>query len=221
VLPPRIRLALTVAVLCAAVMVVIVILASPNGGNTGATPVKTGQFYGATLPPTFPAVNFSLPDQNHRTIRLSAYSGEVVAATFVYSTCQNTCPIIVQQLSQAINELPHPIAALAISVDPRQDTPTNVKNFLVKEQVLNQLHYLVARRSVLAPIWKQFGIRPQLKVNSGKSDHSVDLVLFDKAGRARVGYEDLSTMDPDAIAADIRTLQSEPVPAHPPARKDL
>ena len=220
-LSPRIRLALTVAALCATVMVVIVILARPNGANTGATPVKTGQFYGATLPPTFPAVNFALPDQNHRTIRLSAYSGQVVAATFIYSTCRDTCPIIVQQLSQAINELPHPVAALAISVDPRQDTPTNVKNFLVKEQVLNQLHYLVAARAVLAPIWKQFGIRPQLKVNSTKSDHSVNLVLFDKAGRARVGYADVSTMDPDAIAADIRTLQSEPTPTHPPARKDL
>lgn len=220
-LAPRVRLALTVAALCATAMVVIVILASGGSANTGSAPVKTGQFYGATLPPSFPAVNFALPDQNHHTIRLSAYAGQVVAATFVYSTCQDTCPIVVQQLSEAVDELPRAIPTLAISVDPRQDTPTNVKSFLVKEQVLNRLHYLVAKRRVLAPIWKQFGIQPQLKVTSSKSDHTVDVVLFDKTGRARVGYQALSTMDPDAIAADIRTLEAESTPRKPPRRKYL
>ena len=74
---------------------------------------------------------------------------------------------------------------------------------------------------MLEPIWKQFGIQPQLKVNSSKSDHTVDLILFDKTGRARVGYQDLSQMDPDAIAADIRTLEAEPLPRVLPKRVDL
>ena len=220
-LAPRIRLALTVAVLCATAMVVIVIATAGTGSSAGSSPVRTGSFYGATLPPSFPAVDFALPDQNHATIRLSAYAGQVVAATFVYSTCQNTCPIVVQQLSQAIGELPHAIPEIAISVDPKQDTPTNVKSFLVKQQVEGVLHYLVAARATLAPIWKQFGIQPQLLVNSSKSDHTIDVVLFDKSGRARVGYQDLSTMDPDAIAADIRTLQAQPAPKHPPTRRYL
>jgi len=222
VLAPRIRLALTVAALCAAVIVVIVILARPNGDNTGATPVKTGQFYGATLPATFPAINFALPDQNHHTIRLSAYSGQVVAATFIYSTCATTCPDIVAQLTQAINELPHPITALAISVDPTQDGATNVSSFLLRAQALSALHYLVAKRSVLAAIWRQFAITPQRPVKSARADFTVKVVLFDKIGRARVSYSGLAALDnPDVIAADIRTLQSEPMPAHPPARKDL
>jgi protein SCO1 len=220
---PRLRLALTVATVCASVMVVIVIVATRTGVSTAGSsaPVKSHGFYGATLPPSFPAVDFALPDQNHRTIRLSAYAGQVVAAVFIYSTCQNTCPIVVQQLTQAINELPHSVAAIAISVDPKQDTPANVKTFLIKEQVFTQLHYLVSSRSVLEPIWKQFGIAPQQKINSSTSDHTVDLVIFDKTGRARVGYQDLSTMDPDAIAADIRTLQAQPLPAILPTRKYL
>jgi protein SCO1/2 len=220
---PRLRLALTVAVVCATAMVAIVILAARSGVATlsGAPIVKSDGFYGFRLPSTFPAVNFALADQHHQIIRLSAFAGQVVAATFVYSTCQNTCPIVVEELSQALDELPHQIPALAISVDPKQDTPTNVQAFLIKQSVTTQLDYLVAKRSVLEPIWKQFGIQPQLKVNSSKSDHSVDLVLFDKTGRARVAYQDLSTMDPDAIAADIRTLQAEPIPKVLPKRVDL
>jgi len=220
---PRLRLALTVAVVCATVMVAIVIAAARDNVGTagGSAPVKTDGFYGALAPASFPAVDFALPDQHHRTIRLSDYAGQVVAVVFIYSTCQNTCPIVVQQLSQAVDELPDPIPELAISVDPKQDTPTNVQAFLIKESVYTQLHYLVAKRSVLEPIWKKFGIQPQIHVNSSKSDHTVDLVLFDKTGRQRVGYQDLATMDPDAIAADIRTLQSEPTPTVPPRRLDL
>jgi protein SCO1/2 len=220
---PRLRLAVTVAAVCATVMVVIVIVSARSGLGTanGSPEVKVRGFYGATLPPSFPAVDFALPDQNHETIRLSAYAGQVVVATFIYSTCQNTCPIVVNELSQAINELPHPVPALAISVDPKQDTPANVQAFLTKEQVVGQLHYLVAARAKLAPIWKQFGIKPQTKINSSNSDHTVDLVIFDKTGRARVGYQDLTTMDPDAIAADIRALAAEPVPKTLPKRVDL
>jgi len=222
-MPPRIRLALTVAVTCAAMMVVIVILAAGQGtGNAGGAPlVKTGRFYGATLPADFPAVDFALPDQDHHLIRLSDYAGQVVVATFVYSTCQNVCPIIVQEIAAAIAELPRRVTALAISVDPKQDTAANVQAFLVKEQVARSIHYLVAPRSVLAPIWAHFGVAPQRIVNSPKSDHSVDLLIFDKSGRPRVGYTDLNTLDPDVIAADIRTLQAQPPAASPPRRVQL
>jgi cytochrome oxidase Cu insertion factor (SCO1/SenC/PrrC family) len=94
----------------------------------------------------------------------------------------------VQELSQALDELPHPIPALAISVDPKQDTPANVQAFLIKEAVFTQLHYLVAPRPVLEPIWKKFGIQPQLKVNSSKSDHTdrSDPVRQDRSGARRL-----------------------------------
>jgi protein SCO1/2 len=210
-------------VACATAMVVIVTLAARSGVGTatGSPLTKTDGFYGFPIASNFPAVDFTLPDQHHKLIRFSAYHGQVVAVTFIYSTCQNTCPIVVQELSQALDELPHSIPALAISVDPKQDTPANVQAFLIKEAVFTQLDYLVAPRAVLEPIWKKFGIQPQLKVNSSKSDHTVDLILFDKTGRARVGYQDLSAMDPDAIAADIRTLQAEPLPKVLPKRIDL
>ena len=87
--------------------------------------------------------------------------------------------------------------------------------------MVDSLHYLVAPRATLEPIWRQFGIQPQLIVNSSKSDHTIDVVLLDKSGRARVGYQDLTTMDPDAIAADIRALQAQPARRRAAARRYL
>jgi protein SCO1/2 len=219
---PRLRLALTVTLLCAAAMAAIVATAPGNGATAGgAAPTKTGRFYGATLPASAPAVDFALTDQNGRTIRLSSYRGQVVAIAFLYTTCANVCPDVVAQLMQAIGELPHPIQALAISVDPGQDNATNVKSFLLRAQVLSQLHYLVARRSVLEPIWRQFGIRPQRKLKSSKPDFTVEVVLIDKTGRPRVRYTGTAQMDPDAITADMRTLQALPQPRVAPRRVDI
>jgi len=217
---PRVRDALAVAAASAAAIATIVsVAAGANGASAGGAPLtRTDGFYGFALPPAFPAVDFALRDQSGSVIRLSSYSGRVVAAAFVYSTCANVCPLVVQQLKAAIDELPRPVPALAISVDPRQDTPQNVSAFLIREQVVGLLHYLVAPRATLAPIWRTFGIQPQLAVKSATSDHSVDLVIFDKTGRARVGYTDLATMDPDAIAADIRTLEAQPLPRSLPRR---
>jgi protein SCO1/2 len=222
VLNARIRIALTVAVLCTAAIAGIALAAPGAGSSTGSTPVKTGMFYGATVAPTVPAVDFALRDQNGQLIRLSGYAGSVVALTFLYSTCANTCTSIVSQLSAAIDELHRPISALAISVDPNQDSTTNVKSFLLHQQALASLHLLVAKRSGLEPIWKLFGITPQRQLKSAKADFTVEVVLIDKTGRPRVRYGGLAALNnPDAIAADIRTLEAQPMPKHPPTRRDI
>jgi protein SCO1 len=218
-----VRLALTVAVACATVMVAIVILSVRAGAGTGSSDLqqRSHGFYGSLMPASFPAVDFALRDQSGKTIRLSDFRGQVVAAAFVYSTCASTCPIVVEQLKNAADQLPHPIPMLAISVDPKQDTPANVNTFLVKEQVVGQLDYLVGSRRALAPIWKKFGVQPQLAVNSSKSDHSVLVLLFDGAGRARVAYSDINEMDPGYIDADFYTLQHERLPSPLPKRVAL
>lgn len=220
---PRLRLALTVTVLCAAAIVVIVTLSANSAvSGSGAVPSqKVNGFYGPTAPSSQPAVNFALTDQTGKTVSLAQYRGQVVMLTFVYSTCADTCPVVVSQMRGALNELSKRVPALAVTVDPKQDTPANVSAFLIKEDMLGQMQYLVGSRHELEPIWRFFGIQPQLAVNSSKSDHSILVELLDKTGKPRVGYTDVTQMDPDAIAADIRTLQAEPLPKTPPKRRQL
>jgi protein SCO1/2 len=220
---PRLRLALTVAVTCAAAFVAIVTLTANSGvsGTTGTATQLVNGFYGPTLPASFPAVDFALRDQNGKTIRLSQYRGQVVVLTFVYSTCQDVCPVVVEQIRGALNDLRHRVPAIAVSVDPKQDTPQNVNAFLIKENVSGQLEYLVGPRRELSPIWKEFGVQPQINVNSSKSDHSIDVVLLDKTGKGRVGYTDINQMDPDDIAHDIERLQAQSLPKRLPKRVRL
>ncbi len=222
-LHPRVRLALTVAVLCATALVLIVTL-SANSGNSGGGTLPSqlvNGFYGPTAPPSIPPVNFTLRDQTGKKVSLEQYRGKVVILTFVYSTCQTTCPVVVAQIRGALGELRTRVPAIAVSVDPQQDTPANVSAFLIKEDVLGQLHYLSGPRRALAPIWHFFGVQPQIKVKSSNSDHSVLVELLDKNGKPRVGYTDVTQMDPDAIAHDVRRLQAQPVARIPPKRRQL
>ena len=153
-------------------------------------------------------------------MRLSDYAGRVVILTFLYSTCQDTCPLIAQTIRGALDQLGRPVPAVAVSVDPTDDTPLNARRFLVKQSVVGRLEFLLGTRRALGADLAAFGIAPQTAGQGTRSDHSVDTVLIDAAGRPRIGYQsDLLT--PEALVHDIRRLEAEPVPALRPARVEL
>ncbi|MGI8802596.1 MAG: hypothetical protein DLM67_19375 [Candidatus Nephthysia bennettiae] len=217
-MPPRVRLALSVLV-GAVVGVLAVVVATGGPGRPAPLNLVDG-FAGAQLPPAIPPADFALHDQDGRLVRLSDYAGKVVILSFLYSTCQDTCPLIAQQIRGALDQLGRPVPALAVSVDPTQDTPLNVRRFLLKQSVTGRLRFLLGSRAALAPIWHGYGIGPQTPGQGSRSDHSVDVVLVDRTGRARIGFP-ADLLSPEPLVHDIRALEALPLPAHPPARVKL
>ena len=220
-LPPRVRLALSICVGAGVgVFAVLVLTGGPGSSPPNADAIPANGYAGALLPPTIPPADFTLDDQDGHPTSLSDYKGKVVILTFLYSTCQDTCPLIAQQIRGALDQLHEQIPALAVSVDPQQDTPLNAQRFVVKQSVAGRLRFLLGTTSQLAPIWHAYGIRPQRATQSTRSDHSVDTLLIDKAGRARVGYQ-ADELAPEPLAHDIRRLMAEPTPTHLPGRVRL
>lgn len=222
-LPPRVRLALSICVgAIVGVLAVVIVTGGAAGGGAAQGLSLTDGFAGARLPPNIPPPDFTLRDQDGHVVRLASYAGKVVILTFLYSTCQDTCPLIAQQIRGALDQLGGTTAvpALAVSVDPTDDTPLNAQRFLFKQSVVGRMSFLLGTRAQLEPIWRSFGIAPQTARSSTRSDHSVDTILLDKAGRPTVGFQaDLLT--PEALAHDVRRLEAQPAPAHPPARAQL
>jgi protein SCO1/2 len=217
-LPPRVRLALGVGLGCLVGVLAVVVLAGGPGPTTDLQLVEG--FAGAQRPPQIPPDDFALRDQDGHRVRLSDYAGRVVILAFLYSTCQDTCPLIAQQIRGALDQLGRPVPALAISVDPSADTPLNARRFLVKQSVAGRLRFLLGSRAELAPVWRGYFVKPQTPGSSSRSDHTVDVVLVDKAGRQRIGFPS-DQLTPEALAHDIRRLVAEPPPTHPPARVQL
>jgi protein SCO1/2 len=198
----RARLALLVAAAgCLGVLAV-------GTARTGSSSDPATGFAGALRPPGIPPTSFTLRDESGRPVTASGFRGQVVVLTFLYSTCQDTCPITAQQIRGALDELPHDVPALAVSVDPRGDTPDNARRFLAKEHLTGRMRFLLGSRAELAPLWRTHGIAPQGPGRGPRFDHSAEVILLDRAGRQRIGFP-TDQLTPDGLAHDIRRLQAE------------
>jgi protein SCO1/2 len=204
VLHPRLRLALTVLIACCAAAILAVVVAA-QGRDSKPLVIQHG-FAGALRPPQIPPMDFSLRDQDGKVASLRAYRGQPVILTFLYSTCQNTCPIIADQIRGALDDLGHDPPALAVSVDPAHDTPETAKHFLLRHSVYGRMRFLLGTRAQLAPIWKTYGISPQTK----SYDHSAYVLLIGKDGRQRVGFP-VSELTPEGLVHDVNVLQAQQI----------
>jgi protein SCO1/2 len=187
-MPARVRIALFVtAVLALAAAALVTLLARPGEGDGG----DGAAFAGAQRPAIPPS--------------LSDYRGEVVVLTFLYTTCRDTCPLTATQIRGALDDLGREVPALAVSVDPVNDTPERARRFLFTRGLAkDRMRFLLGSRAQLQPVWKAYGIRPQ-----GEAfDHSAYVLLIDRRGRQRIGFP-VQQLTPEGLAHDIRRLQAE------------
>jgi protein SCO1/2 len=197
--PARLRLTLVVATIClVAVLAGVVLLGDGDGSSAAAGPHG---FHGGIRPPDARAADFALRDQDGKLATMRQYRGDDVVLTFLYSTCEDTCPLTAQQIRGALDQLGRDVPVLAISVDPAGDTPLHVKRFLVEQRMAGRMRYLTGTHAQLAPIWRAYGIQPQ-----GKGfEHTASTVIVDGDGAQRVGYL-TDQLTPEALADDLRAL---------------
>jgi protein SCO1/2 len=196
--PTRVLYALATLGLCAAAAVTGVWIAASRGAEE--TGPKTA-FAGALRPPDARAPDFRLRDQDGKPVSMADYRGRTVVMTFVYSTCEDTCPAQVQSIRGALDKLGRDLPVLAISVDPRNDTRERARQFLLEQHVTGRVRFVLGSERELAPVWRGYGIAPQ----RGKLDHSAYVVLVDASGRQRIGFPH-SELTPDGLASDLRRL---------------
>jgi protein SCO1 len=198
--PARVRLALIVfASLSILGAAGVIVFAKPDP----APKVGADGFAGALSPADIPVREFHLRDQDGKPASLRQYRGKVVVLTFMYSTCQDTCPITAQTIRGALDQVGHDVPVLAVSVDPANDTPDTAERFLVKQSMsAGRMRFLLGTRAQLQPVWKAYGIQPQ-----GKGfEHTAYVAVLDKTGRQRVAFTIDHLTDRD-LAHDIRRLE--------------
>jgi protein SCO1/2 len=199
--PARVRLALIVfATLSILGASGVILFAKPEP----ATRVSADGFAGAVSPSDIAVRDFSLRDQDGTPVSLREYRGRVVVLTFMYSTCQDTCPVTAQTIRGALDQVGHDVPVLAVSVDPAHDTRDSAERFLVKQSMsAGRMRFLLGTRAQLQPIWKAYGIQPQ-----GKGfEHTAYVAVLDQTGRQRVAFTIDHLTDRD-LAHDIRKLEA-------------
>jgi protein SCO1 len=202
--PTRLAYALLTLTLCATAAVAGVFIASR--GNDGADGVAVGAtgWAGFIRPPGAKAPDFALRDQDGKPVTMAAYRGRPVAVTFVYSTCEDTCPALVDQVRGALDDAGVDVPLLAVSVDPANDTEARARRFLNERRMTGRARFLLGTREELAPVWRGYGVQPQ----TDDLEHSATVVLVDAQGRQRVGFPH-DQLTPEALAHDLERLTAE------------
>lgn len=199
----RVRLALMLAttfVLVAALAIVVF-------GPTGSASSPRG-YQGALSPPSIPPQDFVLTDQDGARVALSDFRGQTVAVTFLYSTCEDTCPTAATTIRAALDELGDDgVPVLAVSVDPANDTPERARRFLNDRRLTGRMRFLLGSRDELAPVWDGYGIQPQ----GEDFEHSARIVLIDGTGRQRISWP-IGEVTEAGLANDLRLLAAEAAP---------
>jgi protein SCO1/2 len=160
------------------------------------------RFEGAVMPEGVRAPDFDLRDQDGEPISMREFRGDPVIVTFLYTTCEDTCPLQAQTIRGALDQLGHDVPAIAIAVDPPRDTPERARAFLVEQRAVGRLDFVLGSRAELGRLWDGFAIRPQ----SVTQEHQARITLVDPRGYQRVGYPG-SQATPERLAHDLRLLE--------------
>jgi protein SCO1/2 len=181
-----------------------IVLAATSGGDESEPVAPDNEFAGASMPQGLFAPDFELRNQEGERVSMRSLRGRPVVVTFLYTHCVDSCPIQAQTVRGALDELGHDVPALAIAVDPRNDTPQSARKFLAEQRATGRLDFVLGSRAQLRPVWDGFGVRAQ----SITQEHDARITLVDARGIQRVGYPG-SEATPERLAHDLRLLERE------------
>jgi len=189
----------------AAVALGAIVLAATSSGGDEQPVAGSNEFAGATMPADLRAPDFELRDEQGDPVSMRSLRGSPVVVTFLYTHCQDTCPITAQTIRGALDDLGHDVPAIAISVDPPNDTPASARKFLAEQRASGRIRFVLGTRGQLRPLWKGFGnITPQ----SVTQEHLARVTLVDANGFQRVGYPGAEAT-PERLAHDLRLLERQ------------
>jgi protein SCO1/2 len=146
-----------------------------------------------------------------KPVTLSEYRGKAVLVTFLYANCPTVCPLIASNLRVALNMLGRrdsQVQVIAVSVDPRGDTPANVARFVREHGMLGRMQYLIGSAAELAPTWAAWHVGSSREV--GQPDlvaHSALVYGISASGRLTTIYP--ATFEPSEIAHDVPKLAAQ------------
>jgi protein SCO1/2 len=188
----------------------LVVLASLMLAQPHDAPVSAAQQ--PPLPKIAPAPDFTLTSQDGATVRLVDFRGKVVAVTFIFTLCTQTCPVLTPMMSFVQDRLGIDfgtrIVFVSITVDPERDTPEVLKQYA---QAFGAdpagWSFLTGDPAVIQQVTRRYGVYAA-KTENGDVDHTFLTSIIDAKGVLRVQYLGVR-FDPEEFRRDLLSLTKE------------
>jgi len=167
---------------------------------------------GEILPKIKPAPEFTLTNQEGKRIVLKELRGKVLAITFIFASCADTCPLLTAKMAGIQNRLGadfgKKVHFVSITVDPERDTPEVLRRYAEGHKANPAgWAFLTGTPAEIREVAKRYGIYHK-KTPRGDVDHTFLTSLVDQKGTLRVQYMGVQ-FKPDEMLRDIQSLTRE------------
>ena len=158
--------------------------------------------------------NFSLTNQNGKTVTQEDYANKIYVADFFFTTCQSICPIMTDHMVQIQNQLidDDDVLLLSHSVTPKIDSVAQLKKYALEQGVLDikwnlvtgdkKEIYELARKSYMA-------VKTDGNGDAYDMIHTENFMLIDKKRQIRGYYDGTKPEEIQRLLEDIKILKQE------------
>jgi cytochrome oxidase Cu insertion factor (SCO1/SenC/PrrC family) len=191
-------------------------LAGTGGSGAGAT---GGAAPGPPAPPNAPAVTaspsaviglthlagirapaISLQNQSGARWTLAGAKGKVVVLTFFNAECDDICPVLAREITQADQLLGHrrtDVDFVVVNSDPLETSLTPVPPALTQTGLagLTNVTFLNGPLTDLSAVWKHYGVTVALDNTNRVVTHNDVMVFIDPTGSLELGASPFANED--------------------------
>ena len=157
--------------------------------------------------------DFSLVNQNGKTITQADYENKIYVADFFFTTCQTICPIMTDNMVIIQEKLKNDNQVLLLShtVTPEIDDVPQLKKYAVKKGVNDAKWNLVTgdKKEIYDLARKSYLAAKDVPFSDNDLVHTENFVLVDKKKRIRGFYDGTDSESIEKLLDDIRILKQE------------
>jgi protein SCO1/2 len=155
-----------------------------------------------------------LTDAEGKSFDLESLKGKCVLVSFVFTTCNGTCPLTTKAMAECRDELTkaglwgEKVEFVSITLDPAHDTPEVLKAYSSSyEADPRSWHFLTGKTRSVRYFISEWGMWVKRDAQ-GVLDHPSRIFLIDPKGRQREIYS-LDFLQPKTVMADVKGLIAE------------
>jgi protein SCO1/2 len=157
--------------------------------------------------------DFSLTNQNGKTITQDDYKDKIYVADFFFTTCQTICPIMTEHMVKIQEKLKNDNEVLLLShtVTPEIDSVAQLKKYALEKGVNDAKWNLVTgdKKEIYDLARKSYLAAKDVPFQENDLVHTENFVLVDKKKRIRGFYDGTDPESIESLLHDIKVLKQE------------
>ena len=155
--------------------------------------------------------DFSLVNQNGKTITQKDYKDKIYVADFFFTTCPTICPIMTKNMAAIQDKIGEEVMLLSHSVTPKIDSVPRLKEYAIEKGVIDSKWNLVTGdKKQIYDLARKSYLAVKTDGDGGPYDmiHTENFILVDKERRIRGFYDGTNPKEIDKLLGDIEILKS-------------